>query len=204
VVEQVTVNVALSSSPSGTPDDPVVGTITKTVKIKGHGTSAFGAVTVKSIPAGLSGTENVLFKLSDASGGANLISAGTVAVGAPFSDLDALSATAPARVHLGKKLKTTVAISQLGNIPFANTVPVELFLSADPTLDNGDIDLGQSSGHIALKPGMKGALHLSATIASGVSAGSYFVIAKIDPANTLSDANAANNIVASGKTVSVS
>jgi len=44
----VTVNVTLSTSPTGSANDPIVGTITKKAKIKGHKTGSFGAVKVRN------------------------------------------------------------------------------------------------------------------------------------------------------------
>ncbi len=202
--ENVTVNVALSSIPSGTPEDPVTGTITKAVQLKPHQTKSFGSVMIKSLPAGLNGSENVLLKLSDATGAANLATAGTIAVGPAASDLAALSVTAPSKGSLGKKLAATVAVMQDGNIPVNTTVPAELFLSTTSTIGSGAIDLGPASGHLAVQPGKKGTLHLATTIPSTVAAGSYFLVVQLDPANTLADVNLANNVAASVKMIGVS
>lgn len=204
VTEEVTLNVALSASANGTPEDPVVATIKKTVKLKTHQTAALGSVLLKSLPAGLNGTEHLVFKLTDASGAANLATAGTLSVGPATNDLAALSVAAPPKASLGKKVIATVAVMQNGNIPLIGTLPVELFLSTTPTIGAGAIDLGLAGGHVSILPGKKGTLHLSSTIPSTAAPGSYFLIAQLDPANTLADVIAANNIAASARLITVS
>ena len=126
---RVTVNIALSSTANGTPTDPLVGTFARKVNVKAHKIVPFGVVTIRSVPAGRTGTLHVLVKLTDATGAVNLVSAGTIVVAAPFTDLAAASIVAPPRARLGKKMASTLAIIQHGNIPFSGSVPVELFLS---------------------------------------------------------------------------
>ncbi len=203
VMELVTVNVTLSFSAEGAPQDPVVGTISKTVKLKSHQTAAFGSVLIKSLPPGLNGPEHLVFKLTDPTGAANLASAGTISVGPASNDLAALSVAAPSKGSLGKKLTATVAVMQDGNIPLNATVPSELFLSTTSTIGSGAIDLGPASGHLAVQPGKKGVLHLGTTIPSTVPSGSYFLLVQLDPADTLADVNFADNVGASGRMINV-
>ncbi len=204
VTELVTVNVTLASSADGTPQDPVVGTISKTVKLKSHQTAAFGSVVINSLPAGLNGIEHLIFKLTDPSGATNLASAGTISVGPASNDLAAISIAAPTKASVGKKLLTTVGVRQIGNIPFIGSLPIEIFLSTDGMLDSGAVDLGSSSGHFSIQPGKRGIEHLSFTLPSNVATGSYFLIAELNPADTLGDSNALNNFITSSQLTSLS
>ena len=200
----VIIKLTLSTSPTGATGDPNVGLLSKNVKIKAGKTKAFGAVTIKTLPAGLTGTLYFIAKLTDKTGATNVIALpGSITAAAAFTDLAALSVATAPTAHIGKKLAAAVTLMQNGNIPFANSVPAELFLSVDGTM-NGAIDLGPVAGHVSLHPGRKGVLHLTTTIPSSVPASFYHVIAKIDPGNTLSDTNPGNNVVSSLKTVIVS
>jgi hypothetical protein len=199
---RVTVNVTLSVTAGGTPTDPVVATLARTVNVRAHKAAPFGVTFIRSLPAGLTGTLHVLVKVTDASGAGNLVSAGTIVVAAPFTDLAAVSVVAPPRARLGKKLTSILTIAEHGNVLFSGSVPVELFLSITvPSPGPGAIDLGPGGGHLLVSPNRKGVLRLTATIPGTVSPGSYFVIAKLDPTDTPGDTNAGNNRVASLKKV---
>ena len=71
-------------------------------------------------------------------------------------------------------------------------VPIDLLLSADGALDANSIDLGTVLKHVIIPAGRKAPLQLLLPF-TGVVPGSYTVIAKLDPNNTLSDANLTNN-----------
>jgi hypothetical protein len=202
--ESISISAVFSVTSTGTPQDPVAQTITKTVKLKAHQTISFGSVTINSLPAGLTGAENLLLKLTDAAGGQNITPAGTVDIQPANIDLAALSTAPPTRAAIGKKFAAAITLIQNGNVPFSGNLPVELFLSADATLDSGDIDLGRASAHLTVQPKKKATAHLSATIPAGTAAGTYFLIAQIDPGNTLGDTNLTNNVIASSKEVVVS
>ena len=199
-----TVSIVLSGSPKSRQRALSLGTFMKSVTIKGNKKGAFGTATIKSLPAGLSGTYFVVALLTDASMDTGIKSLGTINIAAPFTDLAAVSLAIPPKVRWGKTLAVTLGLAQHGNIPFGGGVPVELFLSASRTLAAGAIDLGLVTKGTSIKPGKKGMLHLSATIASSTAPGKYFVIASIDPANTLNDTNEGNNIISSVKMVTIS
>ncbi len=203
VTEAVTVSVALSSSASGTPQDPVVGTISKTVKLKAHQTAAFGSVLIKSLPAGLNGTEHLVFKLTDPSG-ANLLPAARSPSARRLTTWRRSRLPLHRRGALERNSPQQLPSCRTGIFPFNATLPAELFLSTTPTIGAGAIDLGAAGGHLSIQPGKKGTIHLSSTIPSSVTAGSYFLIVQLDPANTLADVNLANNFASSLKMISVS
>lgn len=200
----VSVSVVLSTSPNGTTSDTLVGKFTKTVKLKGGKSLSLGAATIKSLPAGTTGAIYVLVKLTDANGATNLTSVGSVVAAAPVQAVAAASVTAPAAARPGRNLAAAVTLVQNGNIAFADTIPVELFLSTVNTLGSGAISLGFVAGSVSIQPQKKGTLHLTVAIPSSVSAGQYFVIADIDPNDVLGVTMPGSAVLASLKKVAIS
>jgi hypothetical protein len=203
LTQALSVRVALSTVAGGTDADFTAGQLSRTLAIIAHQTSTLGSATIASIPANLSGKVFVLLKLTDATGAQRVVSIGSLNVAAPNTDLAAVSVTPPAKAVRTKRFVATVGVLSHGNILFNHAVPTEFFLSSSGSSDNA-IDLGPSSGHLSLQPGKKGTLRLNVTIPSSVAAGSYFVIAKIDPANTLGDSDPTNNTITSGRKLVVS
>jgi hypothetical protein len=200
----VTVNLILSTDAAGTSGGPVVGTLSKKVKLSATRVGALGVVLIKSLPAGTIGTFHLVAQLTDNAGGTTATgTTATLSIAAPRIDLAAISVKPPPLARIGKRLQAVLTLLQAGNIPIAGNVPVQLFLSTSQTVDAGSIDLGTVAGHASILAGRKGVLRLTATIPSSVTAGQYFVIASVDPQNTLGDSNTGNNVVASAKMIAV-
>lgn len=203
LTQGLTVRIALSTQPGGTDADFSPGKVSRMLTIKAHQTASFGSANIGSIPSNLSGKVFVLLKLTDATGAERVVSIGSLNTAAPNTDLAAISVTPPAKAKRTKRFVTTIGVLNRGNVLFSHTAPVEYFLSGSGSIQDAT-DLGPGSGRLSLQPNKKGTLRLNVTIPSTVAAGSYFFIAKLDPANTLGDSDQINNIITSGRKTAVS
>ena len=199
--DSVTVTMVLSTSADGS-GGTTVATYRAHLKLKAH-KFIKAPLTISSFPTSVNGTLHLVAVLSDASGIlATVDTSHTITVGPPSTDLSATIAKIPATTKAGKKAAVTINITQLGNIPITGSLPVEFFLSTDTTLDSADINIGVLPGHVSIKPGKPSKLVLSPTIPVGPT-GDYHIIAVVDPQNTRTDTNLANNTAVSAGTMHI-
>jgi hypothetical protein len=87
--------------------------------------------------------------------------------------------------------RVTVQVTNNGNEAFKGAVPVQLYLSADTTLDDSDSLVHQVFPKLKLGIGQSKSVKLKFDIA--VEAGAYNLFARVDPFGTTGDLNLANN-----------
>jgi hypothetical protein len=89
----------------------------------------------------------------------------------------------------------TVTVSNAGNIPAAG--PLEVALSARPegTAGSADIALQTVTVKISIKPSGSGRERLSFLVPSTLAAGSYSLVAQIDPNNAFNETSLPSAIV---------
>jgi len=184
-------------------DDTTIATVTKPVKLApGKSRNVKLAFTV---PANVPQGSYLLLVRPDAGGAfpetveSNNISASAtpLAIGPAFSDLTgSLGVVTVAGVGAKRQARATLSLQNLGNSAYSGPVTVSLLASADATADAGDAVLATLPKSLKLKAGGRKALKLRAALGS-LAAGSYHLVARLNPTGTPADANTANNDVAS-------
>jgi hypothetical protein len=101
----------------------------------------------------------------------------------------------------------TVAVANEGNTTTSGSVAVDVYLSTDVAFDaGGDVLLGSATlrGRAGIEPG--GEKNLKVTLApppAGTAAGTYSLIAIVDPAGAVAETDESNNVAASPTQVPV-
>jgi subtilase family serine protease len=121
----------------------------------------------------------------------NNTKAGAIRVSPPDLIVSALSAPAASGAGLTITITDTTK-NQTGTGP-AGASTTRFFLSTDTVVDAGDQALG-SRAIAALAPGAPSSGTTSVTIPAGTLSGTYFILAKADGDNALSEMNEANNL----------
>jgi hypothetical protein len=91
----------------------------------------------------------------------------------------------------------TVRVANRGAAGVQAKVPLQLFLSTDLGTDGKVADLAQRTLKLVLPPHSAIAVRVRLTFPTHVSAGSYRIVANIDPSNLVLEANKGNNLAAS-------
>ena len=196
----IKVGLSLSTDSSGATQGTTVATASRNVKLK-PGQSLNVPVTIKSIPASVTGTEFILATVTDPTGNtATSSTSNAISLLPPFVDLSgSFGKLAPFKA--GHKSTITVNVTQNGNIPLNASLPIEIIASASGTVGAADnIDLGTVTPHISIKPGKKVVVTLTESVPADFS-GSHFLIAIIDPNKTLIDTAIASQPFVSATTV---
>jgi glucose/arabinose dehydrogenase len=184
-------------------DDTTIATVTKPVKL-----AAGKSRNVKlnfTVPANVPQGSYLLLVRPDAAGAvpetaeSNNVSASAtpLAIGPAFSDLaGSLGAATVAGVGAKRQVRATLSLQNLGNAAYAGPVTVSVLASADAAADAGDAVLAALPKTLKLKAGGRKALRLRAALSS-LPAGSYHLVARLNPTGTPADTNGANNDAAS-------
>jgi hypothetical protein len=201
----VQVDLLLSSSTDAASADPVVGTVTRKGVHLRAGRSIVVPVVVRSLPTGVAGAFHLVAVVTDPGSLTGVkASDGTVTVQAPFIDLSLTLGPLPKVVKAGRGGAVAITEANNSNIATTGWVPVEFLLSTNGLDDANAIDLGPLQMRATLQPGRKITLPFPLSfLTSGVSPGSYFLILKLDPDNTLNDVNLLNNTVVSSSAMQV-
>lgn len=102
----------------------------------------------------------------------------------------------------GTKATASVLMSNQGTLPFAGTVPVQLFLSRDNVLSAEDVPVITASSRVSLKPGQTRAQTVRYVYPRGEAVeGQFFVLANANESRAVSEGNFVNNASASPVTV---
>ena len=191
------------------PDDHVLGTVTKKVNLKpGKSKNVKLDFTVPvSLPAGsyvLLVRPNSTNAVPETAVSNNVAATpAPVAIAEPFVDL---SATIPT-VRLGRPLirflSATLMLKNDGNSPVNSPLGVSFAASADTVFDAADTALAAAPRVIRLKPGATRAVRVRLALPAGVAAGSYHLVARLDPDNAIAESNDTNNDAASDGTFTV-
>lgn len=86
----------------------------------------------------------------------------------------------PAALVPSVKKSVSIQITNTGDSPAAGPVNVNLYLSADASLDNSDTLIGHVSRNIHLKPGKRSGLAVGVNVPAPLSPGNYELILSID------------------------
>ena len=179
------------------------------VQVLGSGKSAQATYRV-TFPAPLAAADNGTITVNlpagaikDAAGNAAAATTlGTIAINVGDPNGPDLTATLAPKIKGGTLIAGTkqargtakVAVTNAGATAITKQpVTVTLFLSDNPTLDATDLQLATVTRSLTLKQGKGKSLPLKFTFPGTVGNGSYTLIASVDPANTLLEANEGNN-----------
>jgi subtilase family serine protease len=113
-------------------------------------------------------------------------------------DLDVYSLTnPPATARPGTRFEVGDKVQNRGTAT-APASQMNYFFSRDTTRDSGDVALTGARTVVTLAPGAasKGSAHV--TIPAGMTAGDYYLIACVDDAQLIAEANRLNNCRTSG------
>jgi uncharacterized delta-60 repeat protein len=124
-----------------------------------------------------------------------------VDIAAPFVDLSGSNLTISS-FKPGKPAPVVFSIINNGNIFAKGTISVEFLASPNQTLASGLSLITVPGLKLNLKNGLSKPIHERLIIPSTLPAGTYFLLAVIDPDNILSDANTNNNLLVSVGTFS--
>lgn len=128
-----------------------------------------------------------------------------VVMGAPFVDLGLVGpVTAPTDIRPGRKSRVSVEVRNNGNIATGRyDVLVNVFASADGTVDGSDRRLVQVAKRLSLKPGATRILRLSVPILEDAAGAPFFMVVELQPVPPAPDTNASNNTAATSAAVGV-
>ena len=118
-----------------------------------------------------------------------------VQIKGPTVDLSAAFAPSSVSIKAGKTTNAFVSVGNLGNVMAAGTVTITLYSSTDQTLDASDTVITTIPGvKIRIKSGQSKKLHIHFVAPANLAAGSYNLIASINPLTVPADTNTANNV----------
>jgi hypothetical protein len=103
----------------------------------------------------------------------------------------------PTLVKAGKKAKIKLKLVNDGDAKGKGPVSVSFYLSTDNAFDAGDALALLKPAKVKLKPGKAKVVKAKFKLPAGVTPGSYFLIAVVEPDAAVGDSDAANNTIAS-------
>lgn len=114
-------------------------------------------------------------------------------------DLLPLMGVTPFSAVGGTTSKVTVKVVNVGLDTARGAMTVRLYLSpeAEPAVGASDPAVGQSTVNVRIAPGKSKAVKVTVTWPDGVE-GSQYLLASVDPDNTLPETNEANNVAVAG------
>jgi len=138
----------------------------------------------------------VRFAALDLTSGSRLVHLPITVIATPAPNLQITAVSASSPVTIGGDLTVSVTVKNVGNAD-APPFEVHLFLSTDTTFSNDDIDLAGcpvAQGLVAgTSSGCGGTLPFNP---AGVTPGTFFVLGVADPANTVSESDETDNVLA--------
>ncbi len=159
------------------------------------GASDAGTVALTIPPATTAGTyyivakadaENIVAETSETN---NTKAGGALKIG---PDLTVLTVAAPALAEAGNTLSVTDTVKNLGgsSSPASETA---FYLSLNATLDAPDVFLG-SRVVPSVVAGATDSASVSLVVPASTTTGNYYIVAKVDPANTVAEVLETNNV----------
>ncbi len=155
-----------------------------------------------TVPAGLAAADYFLIgQVDSAQGWPEAVESDNVFVSAQrFATAHELRPTAavaanPGGVNAGDTLNVDLTVANAG-VPLTGGVEVQLFASQDALYDPADTALGSST--VTLGGGLTQTVRASATVPN-LSPRTYFVVARLDPANAIAELDETNNTVVSAQ-----
>ncbi len=179
------------------------GTFSKKIKLK-TGKHASEMLKLKSLPATVpAGVYHLLVQVVDPVGGASVVaSTGTITVLAAQIDLAGMFTKVPSSAKSGKPVNATLLINNNGTTSADGTLQIALSSSTTNTLDSSAVPIKTISIPLHLAAHKLKIIHLGRLMLPA-QAGSYFIIARLDPANVFGNVNLANNVILSATAVTV-
>ena len=201
--QTVHVQLFVAPSPVAGPMGILIASRQQSIRIEPRGSAILGFKAVSPTTLA-SGNYFLLAELNGA-----LLTSTPVHVDAPFSDLAINFGGLPSRpIEIDGPSAGTqsarVNILNTGNIPAHGSVDVNLYLSADNSLDAADpLLITAATIPITLKPGARRSIPLQVAVPPGTLIGGYFLFARVNPVAAINDANPANNLFVSTTRVAV-
>lgn len=121
----------------------------------------------------------------------------------PLMDLTGKFAKVPTAASKARALSVPFTLQNLGGVPAAGTVDFDFFASTDTTLDNSDLAVATDvpiAVHVA--PGKTQNLKFKLSFSS-VPAGTYFLVAKINTTNSITESVTSNNVIISTTPIAI-
>jgi glucose/arabinose dehydrogenase len=119
---------------------------------------------------------------------------------APYDLAPALASATPPEVIGGKRGVASVRVTNNGTDLLTGLVTVRVFMSSDPILDPSDAQAGTVTRPMRLRPAASRPVKLRLTYPD-IPDGNYYLLAAVDPDNTVGEGNEANNVTASAETI---
>jgi uncharacterized delta-60 repeat protein len=129
------------------------------------------------------------------------VSSSTVHLEPQTISLSASNLAASSTFTPGAAAKIAFVVKNLGNVDANGTVLVQLLISPDQTQSDGTV-VGTESVPLRLHASAVHPFRFTVTIPSGVAPGNYFLLALVDPNNTLGAFDSSDNLVV-GSTITV-
>jgi hypothetical protein len=173
-----------------------IATSKSNLKLKAGRAKVF-SFKISQLPATLpAGTYYIVSEVTDSAGASSpAASTGTVTVAPPFVTLSAASASVPAAVKLGKLASAVVAVTNSGNVPAAGSLQIALSARLPGTSGSADVPLQTVTVKIKIKPAGARRLRLRFLVPSTLQAGSYSLVAQLDPNNAFAESALPSPIV---------
>jgi hypothetical protein len=181
--------------------DAQILTTTKKLKVA-TASSADLKIKIPSLPNVPDGTYVVIAELVASVGTGVNASDDGVLIAAPFIDLSGQFASLPGSATKDKKLKATLAVANSGNITAKGTIPVTIATSTAVDGSNATT-IATVNAKVSIKSGANKNVKLSFVVPTEVASGQYFVVATLDPANTIGDKTVTNNTIVSTTVLNV-
>lgn len=122
------------------------------------------------------------------------VSTSPVTFTAPTVDISA-AFDGPVAVVPGQAANGVLILSNIGNVLANGSANITLYSSTDKVLDSSDTVIATIPGvKIRIKPGQSKKFHVHFVAPAKLAAGSYNLIASIDPLTVPTDTNTANNV----------
>lgn len=201
----VSVSLLLSANTAGSTADPVLATLNiHRLTLKSH-KSATEVVTIKApLPSSANGSYYQIALVTDPSKlQSAAASSSTFSVVQPFVDLSGAFTKVPPSAQTGRPAPFSFNVTNGGTISAVGPLEIKIYASASGLIDSGAVEIDDLNlKHVSIAPGKPLRIRLSKTIAQS-TAGKYFVILNVDPANTFHESNLANNTIVSPSAVVV-
>ena len=197
------VSLYLSDNPTFDPTDTQLGTQTKALSLKtGKGKSLSFKFT---FPASVGNGNYTLIAVVDsnnaileANEGNNVAAGATpVTLAQPFIDLRATVGTPSGALTPGGAGNVIVNVINDGNVVLTRPVTIRLNASTDASSDAADPVITTFTKKLVIKPGATKATPIKFNFPAGLTAGTYFITATIDPLGEIAETSKSNNTAAS-------
>jgi uncharacterized delta-60 repeat protein len=173
----------------------LLATVSKDISLKA-GQGKVVVFALNSLPSTLpAGAYYVLAQVTDPTGKTGLVaSSGTVTVAPPFVALSGAISVAGA-VKPGKSASAVATVANGGNIQAAGALEVALSARPAGTSGSADLALQTVAVKVKIKPGGTSRVRLRFLVPSTLAAGTYSLVAQLDPNNAFGESALPNPIV---------